>query len=232
MNRTDSTVSKAEPPGQFKIAQALQFEHQMKRISQEIEKLMQIVSQHGLKIKELSTVAANSVSQVEFMSAITTTRFQALNVVKSMKTENQQKQSETAPLSSLNDNSNNEESHELKHLKQSLQQLENEQFNQNFKNNMENKRLENEVKSARKEMNDMKNYILQLEQKLELFVDAVEDAGINTNVSFVGNQESSIDDVSPDQRPPTAGVSDNNQPVQQEALRLPEGVMEQVVQKE
>jgi len=232
MNRTDSTVSKAEPPGQFKIAQALQFEHQMKRISQEIEKLMQIVSQHGLKIKELSTVAANSVSQVEFMSAITTTRFQALNVVKSMKTENQQKQSETAPLSSLNDNSNNEESHELKHLKHSLQQLENEQFNQNFKNNMENKRLENEVKSARKEMNDMRNYILQLEQKLELFVDAVEDAGINTNVSFVGNQESSIDDVSPDQRPPTAGVSDNNQPVQQEALRLPEGVMEQVVQKE
>jgi hypothetical protein len=167
-------------PTQLKLAKSIQLESQLKKLSLEVEKLMNIASQHGLKIKELTQHAANSVSQVEFMSAITTTRFQALNVAKSMKVE---EKTSNNPVDT-HDRFEDKENYEMKQIKNTLQHLENEQNSMTFRSNMETKRLEHEMRISKKEFQEMKSYISQLETKLEQFVGAVEEAGIATNITF------------------------------------------------
>jgi hypothetical protein len=171
-------MSQDQPP-QLKLAKSIHLESQLKKLSLEVEKLMNIASQHGLKIKELTQHAANSVSQVEFMSAITTTRFQALNVAKSMKVE--EKTSNNIVDTHDRDD---KENYEMKQIKNTLQHLENEQNSMTFRSNMETKRLEHEMRISKKEFQDIKSYISQLETKLEQFVGAVEEAGIATNITF------------------------------------------------
>ena len=180
-------VSFMQEVTQLKIAHALNIENQLRKLSNDVDKLMTIASQHGVKIKELVSISANSVSQVEFMSAITTTRFQTLNVVKSISTKAESKPEGGNPLVEIDSRTDD---NELKQIKNNIQHLENEQNSMNFKSNMETKRLDNELKVSRKELFELKSYIHVLESKLERFVDAVETAGISTNISFVEKGDS------------------------------------------
>lgn len=170
-------------PSSMKLAKMMQFENTMTRLSKDVEKLMVVSAQHGMKIKELIVNAANSVSQVEFMAAITTTRFQNLNVVNTMKSDEKKPSDGDGPAKpQAFSNSGNKE--EVDALKSQVSQLENELFNQNFKSGMEIKKLENELKIRQKEIFEVKGVIRQLENKLEMFAEAVEAGGIHTNVHF------------------------------------------------
>ncbi len=160
----------------------MQFENQLLRLNRDVEKLVGIAAQHGAKIKELVQQVSNSVTQVEFMSAITTTRFQNLHIVQNMKQEAKDEHSIMPATSEALFNDGRDA--EMKQYKGQLSQLENELFQSNFKTSMDMKKMENEIKVSRKEFYEMKNYIITLEKKLEKFVKAVEDVGISTNVTF------------------------------------------------
>src|SRR5262249_23129149 len=157
------------------------------------EKLMSVAAQHGTKIKELMAGVASSVTQVEFMAAITTTRFQALNVVKAMKEDKKAAEEEMAAASASipmpNDRRQyallDDSASEIKQLKAQLLHLENELYQHNFKAGLDQKKLETELKIARKESYELKGYVEALERKLEKFAEAVEQGGIATNISFI-----------------------------------------------
>lgn len=163
-----------------KVAKLMNFEATMGKLNRDVEKLMVISAQHGMKLKELIVTAANSVSQVEFMAAITTTRFQNLNVVQTMKLGDKPAEEATKPQNASS--AANDE--EVKALKFQVSQLESELFNQNFKSDMEKKKMETELKIRQKEVAEVKSHIRQLELKLEKFAEAVEAGGISTNVHF------------------------------------------------
>ena len=166
----------------YKVMKLMQFENQLLRLNRDVEKLVGIAAQHGAKIKELVQQVSNSVTQVEFMSAITTTRFQNLHIVQNMKQEAKDEHSIMPATSEALFNDGRDA--EMKQYKGQLSQLENELFQSNFKTSMDMKKMENEIKVSRKEFYEMKNYIITLEKKLEKFVKAVEDVGISTNVTF------------------------------------------------
>ncbi|RYH21261.1 hypothetical protein EON65_21105 [archaeon] len=176
-------ASTAEP-GNMKVAKLMHFETHLARLTSDVEKLMNISAQHGMKIKELIVAAANSVSQVEFMSAITTTRFQNLNVVKTMKSDKE----EGGPHQDTSHNkisaANAVATAMQEEMKAQLIQMENEIFNQNFKSGIDMKKVENENKIRQKEIFELKSHIRSLEQKLEKFAEAVEAGGIHTNIKF------------------------------------------------
>jgi hypothetical protein len=162
----------------LKIAQSLSIEYQLKKLSSEVDKLINISAQHGMKIKELTLAASSSVSQVEFMSAITTTRFQALHVAKQMAST---KDHEVIIEKTIDEPKENPD---IKSIRAQIQTIENQQFNNAFKNQMEMKKLENEVKISHKQFFEMKNYIAQLERNLDKLVDKITDAGIDTDIKF------------------------------------------------
>lgn len=178
--------------GGTKLAKTMLVDTQISKLTRDVEKLMGIAAQHGAKIKELMVTAANSVSQVEFMSAITTTRFQNLNIVKSIHKPEEKEADEnsvsSAPVTNakrgtvVNDD---KDGTDVKQLKALVSHLENELHQFDFKNGMENKKIENEMKISRKEFYELKNHITSLEKKLEDFAHAVEKGGISTNVQFV-----------------------------------------------
>jgi hypothetical protein len=84
---------------------------------------------------------------------------------------------------------------------------------------METKRFDNEMKTSKKEISDLKAYISQLEMKLEKFVDAVEDAGIPTSVTFKDpdlTQEQHLTEEGEETASPDDPLNSNNSIVVQE----------------
>jgi hypothetical protein len=178
----------------YKVIKLMQFENQLLRLNRDVEKLVGIAAQHGAKIKELVQQVGNSVTQVEFMSAITTTRFQNLNVV-NMK----QDAKEDVPSANGNNSDsgafNESRDNEIKQLKNQVSHLENELYQSNFKYSMDTKKMENEIKINRKEFYEMKNYLNAMEKKLEKFVQAVEEVGISTNITFTDPNKTKVQSV-------------------------------------
>eukprot|EP01033_Poteriospumella_lacustris_P009174 gene9174-6601_t len=189
-----SLASKLSSPQEMKILKLMQVEAQMSTLARDVEKLMSISAQHGSKIKELVVGMANSVSQAEFMASITTQRYQSLNIAKQMQmaeaaraeAELQQQQQHQQPAAETRALHGHDHSADVDKLRVQISSLETELFNQSFRAEMEQRKLENEVKQARIETQELRNYIKGLEAKLEQFAESVQQqSGIETSVKFV-----------------------------------------------
>lgn len=196
-------------PQEMKILKLMQVESQLSTVARDVEKLMSISAQHGTKIKELVVGMANSVSQVEFMAAITTQRYQSLNIAKQME---QSKAAEAAAAASdtiLSSDVRSTVSHdsgELDKLKVQISSLETEMFNMNFKSDMDRKRLENDVKQAKVENLELRQSITLLERKFEEFVESIqaksgfEDISIYFPASLPGSKERQVNQELPESK--------------------------------
>src|SRR3954464_11578852 len=69
---------------QAHVAKFLRMEGNLSNLLRDVDKLKSLCAQHGSKIREMHVGLTNTVSNAEFMSAMTATRFQQLNVSKHM----------------------------------------------------------------------------------------------------------------------------------------------------
>jgi hypothetical protein len=165
------------------IARLLSVESQVNKITAEMEKLILISTQHGSRIKELIVASSNSVSQVEMMSTVTTTRFQHMNDLKALRKNLQAKYED---LGSGNVVSAHDEmdSKDTKALTSKIDELQNELSNSNFKASMEVNKLKMELKSSKKDYDELKRFVTVLETKLGALVQDAKENGIKTSVQM------------------------------------------------
>jgi hypothetical protein len=155
-------------------AKFVKFEEVIGKLATDVDKLINITTQHGTKIKDLMLASANSVSKVEFMASVTTTRFQQLNVMKSMTTPK-----ETVKVEM--EKSNHEV--EIQVLKSHLAKLEAEMFQMNYK--WELKKIENEFKKSKNEHQHSRNHIKTLEDKVDALIETLQQSNLQTESNFL-----------------------------------------------
>ncbi len=166
------------------IAKLLAVETQVGKLSSEMEKLILISTQHGMRIKELIVASTNSVSQVDMMSAVTTARFQHINDLKALRSNLQIKYEQSQPGAAEGIFNDDAESKEIKAMSCRLLELENEASNTKFKHGMEMNKLKLELKDSKKEFDDLKRFVAILESKLGSFIQDAKDNGIKTNIAM------------------------------------------------
>jgi hypothetical protein len=177
-------MAKAGPTSNYvPIARLLSVESQVNKITAEMEKLILISTQHGSRIKELIVASSNSVSQVEMTSTVTTTRFQHMNDLKALRKNLQAKYED---LGSGNVVSTHDEmdSKDTKALTSKIDELQNELSNSNFKASMEVNKLKMELKSSKKDYDELKRFVTVLETKLGALVQDAKENGIKTSVQM------------------------------------------------
>jgi hypothetical protein len=165
------------------IARLLSVESQVSKITAEMEKLILISTQHGSRIKELIVASSNSVSQVEMMSTVTTTRFQHMNDLKALR-KNLQAKYEDLGSGNVVPAHDEMDSKDTKALTSKIDELQNELSNSNFKASMEVNKLKMELKSSKKDYDELKRFVTVLETKLGALVQDAKENGIKTSVQM------------------------------------------------
>lgn len=166
------------------ISKLLAVETQVGKLSSEMEKLILISTQHGMRIKELIVASSNSVSQVDMMSAVTTARFQHINDLKALRSNLQIKFEQSQPGAAEGIFTDDAESKELKAMSCRLLELESEASNAKFKHGMELNKLKIELKDSKKDFDELKRFVSILESKLGSFIQDAKDNGIKTNIEM------------------------------------------------
>jgi hypothetical protein len=187
---------------EFNVTTLLSFESKYNILRHDVDKLLSAVSQHGLKIKELTLSAANSVSSAEFMTAIATTRYQSMNLAKSITEKKKADDDKTGGIALHHDMLDEGKDSEVHQLKLQINNLESELYSLNFKNNLITKNIEHEKRLQQQEVKKLTNYIEKLEDKLIALVEIIE-----KSPSSVG----SVDDkfAALKVRPPSIDTIDN-----------------------
>jgi hypothetical protein len=165
------------------IARLLSVESQVNKITAEMEKLILISTQHGSRIKELIVASSNSVSQVEMMSTVTTTRFQHMNDLKALR-KNLQAKYEDLGSGNVVPAHDEMDSKDTKALTSKIDELQNELSNSNFKASMEVNKLKMELKSSKKDYDELKRFVTVLETKVGALVQDAKENGIKTSVQM------------------------------------------------
>ena len=124
------------------------------------------------------------------MSAITTTRFQQLNIVKSLKQNNDE-----AAIPEPEVNSQIKDSKEVVVLQQQVKTLESELFNQNFKYSLEMRKMEHELKVARKDFFELRNQLNAVDNKLYSVIYNMKEAGVPEAVAITNVITTTREDV-------------------------------------
>lgn len=166
------------------ISKLLAVEAQVGKLSSEMEKLILISTQHGMRIKELIVASTNSVSQVDMMSAVTTARFQHINDLKALRSNLQMKYEQSLPGAAEGLLADDSESKELKAMASRLFEVESEASNAKFKHGMELNKLKLELKDSKKEFDELRRFVSILESKLGSFIQDAKDNGIKTNIAM------------------------------------------------
>lgn len=176
-------AGKAGAQGSVPIAKLLAVEAQVNKLTSEMEKLILISTQHGSRIKELIIASSNSVSQVEMMSTVTTTRFQHMNDLKTLR-KNLQAKYEELSLGGVDHSADEIDNKESKALASKINDVQNEVSNTAFKNTMEMNKLKMELKSSKKDYDELKRYVNALEAKLGTLIEDIQENGIKTAITM------------------------------------------------
>ena len=174
-------AGKAGAQGSVPIAKLLAVEAQVNKLTSEMEKLILISTQHGSRIKELIIASSNSVSQVEMMSTVTTTRFQHMNDLKTLR-KNLQAKYEELSLGGVDHSADEIDNKESKALASKINDVQNEVSNTAFKNTMEMNKLKMELKASKKDYDELKRYVNALEAKLGTLIEDIQENGIKTAI--------------------------------------------------
>jgi hypothetical protein len=197
------------------IAKLLAVENQVNKLTSEMEKLILISTQHGSRIKELIVASSSSVSQVDMMSTVTTTRFQHMNDLKALRKNLQAKYEDMFSATGEAKFPDEADSKEVKELSSKLGELQSEMSNSSFKTNMEVNKLKMELKSSKKDCEDLKRFVGVLESKLGALIEDAKASGIKTSIEMDDLPEITYEPSAPEAKAPVLSEEEGVPPVDQ-----------------